>query len=209
MDSEPNEQPKDHTDLYEELNPDVVAQIEGVEMVGQEADLPTDTLNGQLVKWADTKAKMKAAWEAEKARVAAMPPEERAEHEAAKERRREGLLALMELGDEIMGNMSSLRLTDPRVAESKGGGACPEQHEGRLTTGEYFYFRYRSGWASVTLGRTPGVYGPPFRGVESPPERDGFIAEEGMNVGDGLQGIFDDDEQRNSTFSTLLDRLGR
>ena len=210
------EPPRDHTDLYEELNPDVVAELRDampqphvievgtVALVGQEAELP-ETLTSQMTRWADLKARMKAEYEAEQARIAAMPPEERAEHEAAKERKKAFFDALAEMGDDIVDNMTGLRLADPRVAESHGGGACPEQHEGVLTTGEHFYFRYRHGWASLTLGDRPGVYGPPTRYVNSP----GFIAEQGMEVGDGLQGIFDDDEQRNSTFSTLLDRLGR
>lgn len=42
-------------------------------------------------------------------------------------------------------------IDDPRVAESHGGGACPEQHWGTLTDGRRFYFRYRSAWASVRL----------------------------------------------------------
>lgn len=47
------------------------------------------------------------------------------------------------------GERASIR--DPRVATSHGGGACPEQHWGVLTDGRVFYFRYRHGWASVTL----------------------------------------------------------
>jgi hypothetical protein len=106
----------------------------------------------------------------------------------------------------IYHDMTRLRLTDPRVAESQGGGACPEQHEGRLRSGEFFYFRYRHGWASVTLGDRPQVYGPPRSGMDSP----GFLAEEGMSVGSEMQGSFyDDDELRNRTFTALLDRLGR
>lgn len=102
---------------------------------------------------------------------------------------------------DIHHNMTWLRLTDPRVAESRGGGMCPEQHEGRLHSGEFFYFRYRHGHASVTLADRPEVYG----AWES-----GFLREAGMEVGHPLDGTFGDDEElRNQTFSALLDRLGR
>lgn len=42
-------------------------------------------------------------------------------------------------------------LTDPRVATSHGGGVCPVQHWGVLIDGRVFYFRYRHGYATVTL----------------------------------------------------------
>lgn len=42
-------------------------------------------------------------------------------------------------------------IDDDRVAESHGGGACPEQHWGTLIDGRRFYFRYRSAWASIRL----------------------------------------------------------
>lgn len=42
-------------------------------------------------------------------------------------------------------------LQDSRVASSHGGGACPVQHWGVLVDGRVFYFRYRHGWAHVSL----------------------------------------------------------
>lgn len=72
---------------------------------------------------------------------------------------------------------------------------CPEEHEGRLTDGRWFYFRYRSGWASLAV-------------------RDNYedVAGQqdvGMEVGDGLQGIFDNSEQRDEVFAELLARASR
>lgn len=92
-------------------------------------------------------------------------------------------------------------LTDPRVTNyTQTSFACPEQYEGELNTGEHFYFRYRNGWAALYLGRG---------GVPRGPASEFHICDLGMSVGDSLQGIFDDDEQRNSTFKSLLDDLDR
>lgn len=49
-------------------------------------------------------------------------------------------------------------LNDPRVAASHGGGVCPVQHWGVLVDGRVFYFRYRHGWAHVSLA--PSWYEP-------------------------------------------------
>lgn len=42
-------------------------------------------------------------------------------------------------------------INDPRVVASHGGGWCPVQHWGVLSDGRVFYFRYRHGYATVTL----------------------------------------------------------
>ena len=57
-------------------------------------------------------------------------------------------------------------LNDPRVVTSHGGGACPVQHWGVLTDGRVFYFRYRHGWASISLG--PEWYEPGLLPVRNP-----------------------------------------
>lgn len=88
-------------------------------------------------------------------------------------------------------------LTDERIDEfNQTSFACPEQYEGTLTTGEFFYFRYRNGYAALYLKWGGPAYGPSTADAHT-----------GIGVGDGLQGIFDDDEQRNGTFKLLLDRL--
>lgn len=88
-------------------------------------------------------------------------------------------------------------MTDPRIAQQvQTCYACPEQYEGLLTTGEHFYFRFRHGCASLYIAWGEVPYGPSTA--------DGY---ESMSVGDSLAGIFDSDEQRNSTFKALLDSL--
>ncbi len=51
-----------------------------------------------------------------------------------------------------MGPLQQPTIDHPQVAESHGGGACPEQHWGVLADGRVFYFRMRHGWASLCLG---------------------------------------------------------
>jgi len=75
---------------------------------------------------------------------------------------------------------------------------CPEQHEGVLTSGLLFYFRYRRGRAF--LGVAPTEDGA-LMGTE--PQGTGAS----MAVGDDLQGVFSNDRQRNDTFAALLDRI--
>lgn len=67
---------------------------------------------------------------------------------------------------------------------------CPEQYEGKLTDGRWFYFRYRWGYASLAVGD----------------DHDAVMGRQdvGMGVGDGLQGIFDSPEQRDRVFGELL-----
>ena len=62
------------------------------------------------------------------------------------------------------GEQPSIR--DPRIATSHGGGVCPVQHWGVLVDGRVFYFRYRHGHATVTLG--PSWYEPGFLPVMNP-----------------------------------------
>jgi hypothetical protein len=57
-------------------------------------------------------------------------------------------------------------IRDPRVVTSHGGGACPVQHWGVLTDGRVFYFRYRHGWAYVSLA--PEWYEPGLLPARNP-----------------------------------------
>jgi len=75
---------------------------------------------------------------------------------------------------------------------------CPEVHEGMLTSGLLFFFRYRRGLAF--LGVAPTEDGA-LMGTE--PQGTGAS----MAVGDDLQGVFSNDRQRNDTFAALLDRI--
>ena len=88
-------------------------------------------------------------------------------------------------------------LTDDRIdTQREISFACPEQWDGQLTTGEFFYFRYRYGVAALYLSWT-----------EMPRGADKADAYDSVSVGDGFAGIFADSEQRNSVFTALLDRL--
>lgn len=79
--------------------------------------------------------------------------------------------------------------TDVRVAESDmTSSACPEQYSGTLVDGQPFYFRYRSGYASLAVG------------ADCEGRRD-----VGVEHGDRLQGIFDSAEDRDRVFTQLLD----
>lgn len=57
-------------------------------------------------------------------------------------------------------------LNDPRVIASHGGGACPVQHWGVLVDGRVFYFRYRHGYAFVSLA--PAWYEPGLLPARNP-----------------------------------------
>lgn len=80
--------------------------------------------------------------------------------------------------------------------------ACPEQHEGQLKSGAFFYFRYRIGRVQLGLGSTdeeavlatiPMLEGSSGR----------FVS---MELGHPLDGIFASDAERDETFATLLSR---
>lgn len=70
--------------------------------------------------------------------------------------------------------------------------ACPVQWEGRLVDGRYFYFRYRSGWASLALGQSAEVVA--------------GVTDHGMRIGDYLAGSMTDAEYHR-TFLELLDEV--
>jgi hypothetical protein len=118
-------------------------------------------------------------------------------------------------------------ITDPRVERSWGGGACPEQHWGYLKDARCFYLRMRHGWATLQLGPAgldPNVDLPLVNPLwnnedfsaalatgETYPHP--FFAEPrpGLSVypgeADGDAGFFYTPEDRNQTFSTLLDEI--
>lgn len=76
-----------------------------------------------------------------------------------------------------------MSINHPAVKDSEQTcGACPEAYEGTLTDGRTFTFRYRHGYASLTVGD---------HGV-------------GRAVGDSLRGVFDSPEERDATFTELL-----
>lgn len=80
--------------------------------------------------------------------------------------------------------------------------ACPDQWEGTLTDGRHFYFRLRSGIASLALGPTRTA----VAGITRPdqPERGSGVAVTVMRHGDGLTGAFDSDDERSEVFRRLF-----
>lgn len=124
-------------------------------------------------------------------------------------------------------------ILDPRVATSHGGGACPEQHWGVLVDGRVFYFRYRHGWASVTLAPEwfePGFL--PARDVRTSIEEwntayEAYVAANGItdNIPDGVlpklwlgtadgfevtkenDGSFGSQEELDDAFTRCLDKV--
>jgi hypothetical protein len=69
--------------------------------------------------------------------------------------------------------------------------ACPEQYEGQLIDGQFFYFRYRFGCATLGVGRTLD------EASEDP-------CEVHLRVGDNLRGTFGSTEERDIVFARLL-----
>ncbi len=70
--------------------------------------------------------------------------------------------------------------------------SCPEQYEGLLVDGRWFYFRYRFGRAELGLGDTldAAVWD--------------SIGRRSVRVGDKYDGRFIDEAQRNRIFDALL-----
>jgi hypothetical protein len=79
----------------------------------------------------------------------------------------------------------------------------PDQWEGRLKDGKYFYFRYRHGRASLAIGPTPrSVAGVTFA-------QEAGVASYEIEHGDRLRGMFNDDAEREQVFSHLLGEIQR
>lgn len=116
-------------------------------------------------------------------------------------------------------------ITDGRVSESWGGGLCPEQHWGVLLDGQTFYFRMRHATATLCLGPIGSdpntdlpMVNPAFvmedfdaayiAGVEYPhtfflgPRPDVVVYPD-----DEWIGCFETDEDRQRTFTLLLNEL--
>lgn len=72
--------------------------------------------------------------------------------------------------------------------------ACPEQYEGILKDGRWFYFRYRFGRARLDVGNTGSG------GVDRE-------ASAWMQIGDELQGVFDSHKQRDQVFTQLMQQI--
>lgn len=79
----------------------------------------------------------------------------------------------------------------PDVAEYRQTcAACPEQYEGRLTDGRWFYFRVRWGKARLAIGDT----------LDEVLGREHVIT----TFGDPMQGQFEEEGQREAVFAELL-----
>lgn len=114
-------------------------------------------------------------------------------------------------------------ITHPRVVESSGGGACPEQHWGTLDDGRVFYLRYRHGQARLHVG-PPGtpLNDMPLSNPEWDKEAfDRAIREDTLydgppyfappigyvDVTDEDYGWFEDQEERDRVFAQLLEQI--
>lgn len=72
---------------------------------------------------------------------------------------------------------------------------CPEQYEGTLTDGRFFYYRMRRGTARLGVGST----------IDEAVENCWDYSE---GHGDPLQGFFDPPEARDEIFESLLNTIG-
>lgn len=80
---------------------------------------------------------------------------------------------------------------------------CPEQWDGELHDGRFFYFRYRFGWASLAVGPTLStVQGHDGRGV-LPSGVDALR----VQYGGSYSGQFDTPEERTELFDRLLEHI--
>ena len=73
--------------------------------------------------------------------------------------------------------------------------ACPVQIEGQLLNGDWFYFRYRSGRATIGLGGSP-----------EQASYDEYVVGRYVAVrhGDRLDGCFESNAERNAVFAAAL-----
>lgn len=72
--------------------------------------------------------------------------------------------------------------------------ACPVQCTGQLVTGEWFYFRYRFGRATLGIG-----------GSQEQANYDEYAASPFILHGDAMQGCFDSDDERDEVFARLYE----
>jgi hypothetical protein len=136
----------------------------------------------------------------------------------------DGLRDLRNMGD-VYQRWGAPTITDPRVKESWGGGMCPEQHWGRLQDGRGFYFRMRHACASLCLcspEQDPVVDLPMVNPEWNKEDFDAaYVAGTGyphrffldprpdveVYPDDSWIGSFKTDEDRQRTFTTLLDEI--
>lgn len=99
-------------------------------------------------------------------------------------------------------------LAHPLIREQKRTClACPEQYEGTLQDGRFFYFRYRFGTARLSVGLTQdnAIWaGSPYRRHHPQPAYSKYAV---LEIGDDLQGIFDNNEQRDQVFAKLMQQI--
>lgn len=81
------------------------------------------------------------------------------------------------------------------VWATRGGGMCPEQHEGRLSDGRHFYLRLRHSEASLGVGV----------------DEDGAVADwdavfEEIDEARADRGWFTDNAELNTVFARLLQK---
>lgn len=97
-------------------------------------------------------------------------------------------------------------LTHPAVAAAiMTCESCPDQWEGELTEGRgAFYFRYRSGRASLAVGPDRAV----VNGVCTPAMTAGAdVVCVVVSHGDALRGMFESDAERSEVFARLWDLI--
>ena len=89
-------------------------------------------------------------------------------------------------------------INHPLVAECEHTcESVPDQYQGRLRDGRWFYFRFRFGAAGLGVGAT--LDDAVLRSF------DNMVPMEG----DRYRGCFDDDQERDETFALLLDNLSQ
>lgn len=92
-------------------------------------------------------------------------------------------------------------LTHPAIKSARMTcWACPEQWDGELHDGRFFYFRYR--WGRATLAIGPDLRS--VQGVTGLGQVTGVDASM-LEHGDRLRGCFATDDERSEVFARLFD----
>lgn len=94
-------------------------------------------------------------------------------------------------------------LTHPEIVRAvQTCESVPDQWQGTLTEGRFFYLRYRHGWVSLAVGPTP-------QSVEGCMTRERRVMHfEGVavvadNIGEKYDGMFTSEAARNEAFAEL------
>lgn len=101
--------------------------------------------------------------------------------------------------EEFPGNMDAwppARQLPNTIESRQTCGGCPEQYEGRLIDGRFFYFRYRHGRAELGIGAT----------LEDAVRSSAY--QQVLIVNDRLSGMFDSEDSRDEVFKQLLHSYG-